>query len=109
MKLDCNIKTKICNHLEAKGYVATYSTMNFSKSYEGIHYSIKLNQDSLKLEPRVAIRYMVAITSQKEIDNLQIAFNKAKIAAEEENEIIKGMIKWLIRLISKWIRFFCTI
>lgn len=93
MKLDCNIKTKICNYLEAKGYVATYSTMNFSKSYEGIHYSIKLNQDSLKLEPRVAIRYMVAITSQKEIDNLQIAFNKAKRAAEEENEIIKGMIK----------------
>lgn len=109
MKLDYSIKTKICNRLEAKGYVATYSTMNFSKSYEGIRYSIKLNDETLKLEPRVAVRYMSPITSQKEIDNLQIAFNRAKKAAEEENEVIKGMVKWLTRLISKWTRFFCTI
>lgn len=93
MKLDCSIKAKICNYLEGKGYVATYSTMNFSKSYEGIHYSIKLNDENLKLEPRVAVKYMVSITNQKQIDDLQIAFNKAKRAAEEENKVIKEMIK----------------
>lgn len=92
INLDNQTRVNIANYLASKGYIVSYGRFSFYKQYKNITYYLKFNNDTLRLDPYVSIRPILSIGNQKQINDIQAVFNKAKEAASAENKVIRKMI-----------------